>query len=77
MLTRVVFFKTVTATAESRIEPSSANEATYRSNVAPTFKPQRFAQFKAAKWEPTTDSEVSDHEAARRVRGTANSINQN
>ena len=29
----------------------------------PSFKPKKFAQFQATKWVPTTDSELSDHEA--------------
>jgi len=27
-----------------------------------SLKPKKFAQFQASKWEPTTDSELSDHE---------------
>ena len=46
--------------AKSSGSESPGKEATCKQ--IPHFKPKKFTQFKVAKWEPTTDSEVSDHE---------------
>jgi len=51
-------------TQERATENASAQDTVLNNQSdMPSFKPKKFAQFQATKWVPTTDSELSDHEA--------------
>lgn len=55
---------TPTPPAASTVSETVSQQAPAVKKEIPNFKPKKFTQYKAAKWEPT-DSELSDTEGAR------------